>query len=348
MLTFSIAQWQGWAQGIDSPADWLQWAEHPYCPLGEQRAPRLDFLPPMQRRRLSPLARAVFECAWPLAAERPAMPLVFASRHGETTRNFGLLQALATDEPLSPTAFGLSVHNAIAAQWSIIRRETTESIALSVEDDGLEHAFLEAAMLFGEGHEDVLVVLAEERPPAPYAPWIDDAPYTYAAAFHLRPGTDWTGGPGSSLGGTSPAEVLIVFARECAFSTIFRTELLATTTEIWAQMVFVTTATGAHSCEQHREDPWTRSRLTMRSRTASTRVVRSCAPRPGPDARSLRPSRTTSRLPHGSNDRSSCLSPSRSRPTCPSLDPTATPSRSSRGQGSRLPGTVPSLGGPRR
>lgn len=146
----------------------------------------------MQRRRLSPLARAVFECAWPLAAERPAMPLVFASRHGETTRNFGLLQALAADEPLSPTAFGLSVHNAIAAQWSIIRRETTESIALSVEDDGLEHAFLEAAMLFGEGHEDVLVVLAEERPPAPYAPWIDDAPYTYAAAFHLRPGTDWT------------------------------------------------------------------------------------------------------------------------------------------------------------
>jgi hypothetical protein len=192
MLTFSIAQWQGWAQGIDSPADWLQWAEHPYCPLGEQRAPRLDFLPPMQRRRLSPLARAVFECAWPLAAERPPMPLVFASRHGETTRNFGLLQALAADEPLSPTAFGLSVHNAIAAQWSIIRRETTESIALSVEDDGLEHAFLEAAMLFGEGHEDVLVVLAEERPPAPYAPWIDDAPYTYAAAFHLRPGTDWT------------------------------------------------------------------------------------------------------------------------------------------------------------
>jgi len=36
------------------------------------------------------------------------------------------------------------------------------------------------------------VVLAEERPPAPYAPWIDDVPYTYAAAFHLRPGTDWT------------------------------------------------------------------------------------------------------------------------------------------------------------
>ncbi|HEY9319169.1 MAG TPA: beta-ketoacyl synthase chain length factor [Achromobacter sp.] len=204
MLTFSIAQWQGWAQGIDTPTDWLQWAEHPYCPLADQCAPRLDFLPPMQRRRLSSLARAVFACAWPLAAEGAGMPLVFASRHGETTRNFGLLQSLAADEPLSPTAFGLSVHNAIAAQWSIIRRETTESIALSVEDDGLEHAFIEGAMLFAQGHEDVLVVLAEERPPAPYAPWIDDVPYTYATAFHLRPGTEWTLAMAATPNGTPP------------------------------------------------------------------------------------------------------------------------------------------------
>ncbi|WP_175129875.1 beta-ketoacyl synthase chain length factor [Achromobacter piechaudii] len=192
MLTFSIAQWQGWTQGMESPEDWFYWAQHPYCPLDASRAPRLDFLPPMQRRRLSPLARAVFECAWPLAAERPAMPFVFASRHGETTRNFGLLQALAADEPLSPTAFGLSVHNGIAAQWSIIRRETTESIALSVDDDGLEHAFIEGALLLDQGHDDVLIVLAEERPPAPYSPWIDDVPYTYAAAFHLRAGSDWS------------------------------------------------------------------------------------------------------------------------------------------------------------
>ncbi len=145
----------------------------------------------MQRRRLSPMARAVFECAWPVAQGQPPMPLVYASRHGETTRNFGLLQSLAAGEPLSPTAFGLSVHNALAGQWSIIRRETTESIALSAEDDGLEHAFLEAGLLLAEGHDNVLVVLAEERPPAPYSPWIDDVPFSYAAAFRLRAGADW-------------------------------------------------------------------------------------------------------------------------------------------------------------
>ncbi|MEN4922305.1 beta-ketoacyl synthase chain length factor [Achromobacter spanius] len=191
MLTFSIAQWQGWTPGFQDPTSWQAWAEHPYCPFGDQSAPRLDFLPPMQRRRLSPLARGVFACAWPLADGYPDMPMVFASRHGETTRNFGLLQSLAADEPLSPTAFGLSVHNSIAAQWSIIRRETAESVALSVEDDGLEHAFVEAALLFEQGHENVLVVLAEELPPHAYAPWVDDVPFSYAAAFRVRPGTDW-------------------------------------------------------------------------------------------------------------------------------------------------------------
>ncbi|CAB3685338.1 hypothetical protein LMG3458_01835 [Achromobacter deleyi] len=191
MLTFSIAQWQGWTSGIEDASSWKHWAEHPYCPVGETCPPRLEFLPPMQRRRLTPMARSVFECAWPVADGHAPMPLVFASRHGETTRNFGLLQSLAAGEPLSPTAFGLSVHNAIAGQWSIIRRETTESVALSVEDDGLEHAFLEAGLLLADGHADVLVVLAEERPPAPYAPWIDDVPFSYAAAFRLRAGTDW-------------------------------------------------------------------------------------------------------------------------------------------------------------
>lgn len=177
---------------MQDAGSWLHWAEHPYCPVGEPSPPRLEFLPPMQRRRLSPMARAVFECAWPVAAGQPPMPLVFASRHGETTRSFGLLQALAAGEPLSPTAFGLSVHNAIAGQWSIIRRETDESVALSAEEDGLELAFLEAGLLLAEGHDNVLVVLAEERPPAPYSPWIDDVPFSYAAAFRLRAGA--TGG----------------------------------------------------------------------------------------------------------------------------------------------------------
>jgi hypothetical protein len=49
------------------------------------------------------------------------VPLVFASRHGDVARSMDLLGALVSDQPLSPTGFGLSVHNAIAALYSIAR-----------------------------------------------------------------------------------------------------------------------------------------------------------------------------------------------------------------------------------
>jgi len=193
MLTFSISQWQSWAAHLPDKAAWEQWAKSPFPPLGgPASAPRLDFLPPMQRRRLSDMARGVFACAWPLAEPQTGspMPLVFASRHGETSRSFPLLQTLAADEPLSPTSFCLSVHNAIAAQWSILRGETVESVALSAEDDGLEHAFVEAGLLLAAEHKQVLVVIVEESPPKAYAPWISDVPFSYVAAFVVCAGQD--------------------------------------------------------------------------------------------------------------------------------------------------------------
>lgn len=193
MLTFSITQWQAWAPSIHNPSGWQDWAQAPFCPIAHDDAPRLDFLPPMQRRRLSSMARMVFASAWPLAEGRPPMPVVYASRHGETSRGFELLQTLARDEDLSPTSFALSVHNAILGQWSIVRNETCETVALSIEGDGAEHAFLEAGALQEQGHEQVLVILAEETPPQAYRPWTADIPFPYAAAFVVGRG------PGMSL-----------------------------------------------------------------------------------------------------------------------------------------------------
>jgi hypothetical protein len=190
MLTFSITHWHAWAPSIHNLSGWQDWARAPFCPTEHGDMPRLDFLPPMQRRRLSAMARMVFASAWPLAEGRDPMPVVYASRHGETSRGFELLQTLARDEDLSPTSFGLSVHNAILGQWSIVRQETCESIALSVEGDGAEHAFLEAGALQARGHEQVLVILAEETPPEAYRPWIDDIPFPYAAAFVVGRNSD--------------------------------------------------------------------------------------------------------------------------------------------------------------
>ena len=193
VIQFSIDQWRAWAPGIDSEDAWARWAQQPWQPPAEaQPLPDVSFLPAMQRRRLSPLARMAFAVAWPLAEGQPPMPLVFASRHGETPRNYDLLCELARGEALSPTQFSLSVHNAIIGLWSIMRGDTSEMTALSAEADGLEHALLEAATLLAEGAPQVLVLVTEGEQPAPYQPWIDDAPFPYALALRVRPGSDWS------------------------------------------------------------------------------------------------------------------------------------------------------------
>lgn len=189
MFNFEISAWRAWAPGLEDLPAWETWARGPYCPaVAAAASPDVGFLPPLQRRRLSPLARMAVACAWPLADSRPAMPVVYASHHGETSRSFELLQCLARDEALSPTSFSLSVHNATAGMWSILRKETVESVALSATGDGLESAIAEACLLLDAGHGDALVVLAEETPPAAYRRWIDDVPFSYALALRLTRG----------------------------------------------------------------------------------------------------------------------------------------------------------------
>lgn len=191
MITFRIEQWQAWAPGLVSAADWHLWQAAPFSPSDNGEQPDVSFLPALQRRRLSRLARMAVHTAWPLAEQAGPIPLVFASRHGETPRTLGILSELAQDQPLSPTQFSLSVHNAIIGLWSIQRGDTSEMTALAAEGDGLEQALLEAATLLGEGASGVLLIVTEETPPELYRPYIDDVPFPYALALLLRPGDEW-------------------------------------------------------------------------------------------------------------------------------------------------------------
>jgi len=184
-MDFCIEQFQAWAPGLDTRESWQSWAQQPVVVPDGGMQPSCDFLPAMQRRRLSRLARMTMHVAWPLCAEHEQLPFVFASRHGETPRTFALLSEVADGQALSPTQFGLSVHNAIAGQWSILRGQHGESVAIAGEADTFEHAMLEAATLLGEGASTVLVVIAEERPPAAYDRWIEDVPFSYAVALRV-------------------------------------------------------------------------------------------------------------------------------------------------------------------
>ena len=191
MINFNIAQWRAWAPGLASADDWYAWCRDPVLPPVSEASPDVSFLPAMQRRRLSRLARMAFSVGWPLAEGLEDLPLVFISRHGETPRTLDILSDLANEQPLSPTQFSLSVHNAVIGLWSILRGETSEMTALAAAGDGLEHGLIEACALLNEGAPAVLLVITEEQPPEAYACWIDDVPFPYAVGLLLTPGTQW-------------------------------------------------------------------------------------------------------------------------------------------------------------
>ncbi|MDQ0011151.1 hypothetical protein J2T07_003361 [Luteibacter jiangsuensis] len=208
MIDLHIDAWRAWAPGIDDAADWAAWAAapHPVVDRGEQ--PACDFVPAMQRRRLSRLARIVMHTAWPLCGDDEQVPFVFASRHGETTHTFAMLDDIGREAPLSPTRFGLSVHNAIAGQWSILRGQRGESVAIAGEADTFEHAVVEATALLGEGASAAIVVVAEELPAKAYDGWIDDVPFSYTLALRVSlagGGPRWRLSLGENTGATPAA-----------------------------------------------------------------------------------------------------------------------------------------------
>jgi hypothetical protein len=81
-------------------------------------------LPPAERRRLNPLTSFALAAGERLVGGRPhdllkTTPLVFGSSDGDGTVLLRLLSALRGHQPVSPTQFHNSVHNAPAGYWSI-------------------------------------------------------------------------------------------------------------------------------------------------------------------------------------------------------------------------------------
>jgi hypothetical protein len=176
MIEFSIVDWAAWAPGLSERSQWLSWADAPFLPQGEG-TPALSEVPAMQRRRIERLGRMAIQTACWCEDGQGAdsqVPLVFASRHGDVARSMDLLGALVNEQPLSPTGFGLSVHNAIAALYSIARGHRGNYLALAAGQATVEAACLEAAGLLADGAREVRVVVYESRLPEIYSTFADE------------------------------------------------------------------------------------------------------------------------------------------------------------------------------
>jgi hypothetical protein len=113
------------------------------------------------------------------------VPTVFCSRHGEVGRAVALLDDLARGEPLSPTAFGLAVHNASAGLFSIARANRANHVALAAGPATLECAVIEACALLADGAPMVLLVACDAPLPDALAGFEDceEQPFAFAWAM---------------------------------------------------------------------------------------------------------------------------------------------------------------------
>ncbi|GAB2891776.1 hypothetical protein GCM10027180_22370 [Microbulbifer echini] len=188
-IEFIVSEWRAWYSGISEPAEWQSWRNGGITPKENIQAD-VSFLPAMQRRRLSPLSKAVFNTAYPLLQQRD-IPMLCCSVHGEAKRTYALLQDVAKEEDLSPTAFGLSVHNAIVGQLSIAGKVRSPALALAGGDFPLQAGLMEAVGILQEGTKQLLLLFYEEPLPEMYQPSSESPSAICATALLLtKPGEE--------------------------------------------------------------------------------------------------------------------------------------------------------------
>jgi len=134
--TLSIAKWT--VLKVGEPAD-------------------VAFVPPLVRRRLSPLQKVFFALANATEGEVRG-EVVFASRDGEDTLTRRIVDDFRVDGSVSPHRFSTSVYNAAPGLWSVQTGNTHAYTAVAAGDDTIECGLIEAL----SGNIPCLFVYAEE------------------------------------------------------------------------------------------------------------------------------------------------------------------------------------------
>jgi hypothetical protein len=166
-------------------------------------------IPAGQRRRLPAFTRDILRCALPLMRDAPGRPIILSSPHGDMISTATLLTDITKRDPLSPSLFGLSVHNAPIGALSLLLENPGDQTALAGDAATLSAGLTEAyGRLATAEAAEVLLIHADEKLPEMYAPFDATAPGVFVAMV-LR-----------LVGGSSNAECEIAHDREGAVALV--------------------------------------------------------------------------------------------------------------------------------
>lgn len=113
----------------------------------------LEFLPMIQRRKLSQLSKIAFTSMFETLEgfEGELSRLVFASQFGEFDRLLKLIEQYQTENEVSPSVFSMSVHNATIGAFSLLNKINAPYNSLSAGENTLSAGLLDAIMNTEQG-----------------------------------------------------------------------------------------------------------------------------------------------------------------------------------------------------
>jgi hypothetical protein len=175
-LSFNISKCVAWAPGLESEQDWQLWQRGEKQLTEELTLPKLATIPAMQRRRLSPFAKIALHCALEASGNHQAdVPCVFSSRHGDLHRTTSLIENIAQGKDLSPTQFGLSVHNAAAGLFSIFTGNRAPLSAIAGGQSSFMQGLLDSVAKLRVNHlSQILYVYCDLHVPDCYRSYVTD------------------------------------------------------------------------------------------------------------------------------------------------------------------------------
>ncbi len=186
-MKVGVAGVAAWSSEFETEEDWSRWAHNP-TPISGDSVPELPDVPPILRRRCSPLTKAMLAVSFRAAQEsvRSRARTVFSSRHGAIHLAVRVIDTLYAKRPVSPMQFSHSVHNASAGQFSQIVGNRAASSSIAAGSASFGAAFLEA-MLFLERDPEtpVLLVHGDEPVPPLFLPLVAEPDARYAVGLCL-------------------------------------------------------------------------------------------------------------------------------------------------------------------
>jgi len=197
VIAATVRRWSAWSPGLENAEAWSNWCAAP-TELASEGRPEARFLPALLRRRCGSLARIMLSAAFDCCeeAELSEVATVFASRHGNINESIDLLDRIAERQPLSPTVFSHTVHNAQAGLFSIAASNRQASSSIAAQQDSFACGYLEALTLLERDPDRPVLLVVGDVPLAPtFAPLVEEPAGSYGLGLLLA-----RDGEGTQLG----------------------------------------------------------------------------------------------------------------------------------------------------